>query len=598
MKYRRPLQASVVAVGSVLGALLLYAQQSSAPSTPAIRVTTRLVVVDVIATTKDGKPVNDLKQEDFTVEENGKKQKISGFSLEQSGTRAQQAAALPENVYTNRPEYNLPNGPLTILMLDGLNTPYSDQAYARQQLIKYASTQLRPGQQVAVYALGNRLMKLQNFSSDPVALRAALESLKPVSVPAQGSTLAPVQASAAAASGGGSLRPGPISAGVTVALNNVQQFETEQGVAVLQARIGITLSSMRAIARQVGGYPGRKNLVWVSAGFPVSMVPETDEITYVNTRVGDPTAPAPLPQEQTYGAYGQQVLQQSVEEIRRTSALLSDARIAVYPVDARGLIGANLADASRQGTNAAGLIMTGGEFGQSVSNASARVEASQTGMRDLADQTGGRVFVNRNDIDNAVALAASDGAASYSLAYSPDKKKFDGTFHKIKVQVSRPGVQLRYRPGYFALDPGKAGSKDKDAELLNTLRDSSGSATMVLFDARIVPPASAAKAKVPIQILVQPDTFTADEQKDGGRALNLDFYATAFSKDGRMSGNTGTSINATISADQYAQVRQQGLMTPMELSLPPGEYDLRLAVRDNHTGYLGTLSVPLVLGKP
>jgi VWFA-related protein len=157
--------------------------------------------------------------------------------------------------------------------------------------------------------------------------------------------------------------------------------------------------------------------------------------------------------------------------------LLSDAQIAMYPVDARSLLGANLADASQKGTAASGLRMEGQEFGQSVASASNQVDSSQTSMRDLAEQTGGRVFLSRNDIDNAVALAAGDGAAYYSLGYYPDRKKVDGSLCKISVSVARPGVQLHYRPGYLAMDPGKINKKDMEADLLNTLRENSGPAT-------------------------------------------------------------------------------------------------------------------------
>jgi hypothetical protein len=206
---------------------------------------------------------------------------------------------------------------------------------------------------------------------------------------------------------------------------------------------------------------------------------QNNEMTYVNMRVNDPTAPAPLPTEQTYGAYSQQTLQQSTQHVRRTSALLSDAQIAMYPVDARGRLGA---DASQKGTTASGLLMEGQEFGESIAAASNQVDSSQTSMRDLAEQTGGRVFLNRNDIDNRVALAAGDGAAYYSLGYYPDKRKVDGSLCKISVSVARPGVQLHCRPGYFAMDPGKINKKDMEADLLNTLRENSDPATMVVFD--------------------------------------------------------------------------------------------------------------------
>lgn len=578
---------------------LSTAQQPGSPeqATPAIRVTTRLVLVDAIVAGKDGKPVTDLRPEDFVLEDNGAKQKISVFSLERPAASAP-LPVLPPNIYSNRPQFNMPSGPLTILLIDGLNTPFADQARARLELIRYAAEQQKSGQQTVVYALGNRLYKIQAFTSDPAVLKAALESFRPASLPQHGSTLAPAQlASTAAATGGGSSRPAALMAASALAVSNLQSFQAEQAIPALQARIETTLAAMRAIARELNGHPGRKNLIWVSAGFPVSLVPETNEITYVNTRAADPTGPPPLPNEQTFGAYNQGIRQQSTEGVRRTAALLADSQIAIYPVDARGLVGST-ADASSSGTGPSGLLMLSTDFAQSVSSAGARLEASQSSMHDLAEETGGRIFINRNDIDNAVAIASSDGGTYYALGYYPEKKKFDGTFHKLKITVNRPGAQTRCRRGYFALDPGKASNKEKEAELADVLRTGAVQATQVLFDARVVPPPPAARMQVPVQFLVRAESFTTEEASGGGRQLNLDCFAAAFTPDGKPAANGGQTVNTAVTAEQFVQIQQQGLLLPMQVTLPPGRYELRLAVRDNRTGYFGTLTVPLDLSKP
>lgn len=580
--------------------LLAGAQQASSPqmATPTIRVTTHLVLVNVVATDKAGKPVTDLKPEDFTVEENGKKQKLSVFSLEQPASQAYRPQ-LPSGVYSNRPEYNMPRGPLTVLLIDGLNTPFTNQSQARLALVKYAATQVKAGQEVAIYALGTRLYRLQDFTSDPAVLAAALKSYAPSSQPGQDSTLAPMRTT----STGGIAQTGALGgmqagAAMATALQNIQQFQGEQAGAALQMRIENTLAAMRALGRDLAGHPGRKNLVWVTAGFPVSLIPQSNEVAYVNQRSADPTAPPPLPSEQTYDAFNRGVLQESADEVRRTSALLSEAQISIYPVDARGLMGAATADAASSGLDATGRLMLANDFGQNVTASSALRETSQASLQDLADQTGGRVFKNRNDIDNCVAAAASDGDTYYALGYYPDKKKFDNSFHQLKVAVKRPGVELHYRRGYFAVDPGKENRKQRDAELASALHDNAVQSTLVLFDARVVPPAPAQNAEVPIQFLVQPDTVSMEEGKGGGRALNLDFYVAAFTSEGRIAANIGKTVSATLTPEQYAQVQQKGLLLPIGVKLSPGSYSLHLAVRDNRTGYIGTLSAPLTLATP
>lgn len=150
--------------------------ESQTEATPVIKSVSRLVLENVIATDRSGKPITDLKASEITVLENGKPQRLSAFSLEQPlSTSAAKPPPLPTNVYTNRPEYTAPLGPPTVLLLDGLNTPFQDQAYARQQLIKYLATQHDPNQRIAVIALGNSLKVLQDFTTDPRIVSAAIK---------------------------------------------------------------------------------------------------------------------------------------------------------------------------------------------------------------------------------------------------------------------------------------------------------------------------------------------------------------------------------------------------------------------------------------
>src|SRR3954471_19866120 len=147
-------------------------------NTPAVRVSARLVLVDAVVTDRAGKRITDLKKDDFTVLENGKPQKVLAFSFEVPEPSSPRPA-LPPNIYTNRPEYDMPKGPLTILLLDGLNTALADQGYARSQMLKYLGTQLQPGQPVAVYTLAGSLRLLQDFTGDVSLLKAAVEQFTP-----------------------------------------------------------------------------------------------------------------------------------------------------------------------------------------------------------------------------------------------------------------------------------------------------------------------------------------------------------------------------------------------------------------------------------
>src|SRR5262249_28068874 len=144
---------------------------------PTIRVNTRLVLIDVIVTDKQGKPVPGLRADDFIVQEKGKNQKITFFSPPAEGKFAPPPSIT--GIYSNRPEDLAPSGPLTVLLLDAANTPFKDQAYARQQMLKFIKEQYKPGQRIAVYTLTNGLGVLQSFTSDPNVLYEALQQYKP-----------------------------------------------------------------------------------------------------------------------------------------------------------------------------------------------------------------------------------------------------------------------------------------------------------------------------------------------------------------------------------------------------------------------------------
>jgi len=566
----------------LLPALWLTAQQN-VPGIPApvLRATTQLVQLDVVVTDKSGQPVRGLTREDFVVEEKGKPQKIATFGFSQHSAASHSGPPpLPENIYTNRVAYRTPTGPVTILMLDGLNTPIQNQAYARQQLIQYLATQFKAGQRMAVFGLSNSLSVLQDFTSDPELLRAALES----AVAGKSSLLpdanrAPNTRTPAESSvrGGG--------AQFEKVLANVRQFQSEQDALALDTRVAVTLTALRTVARAVAGYPGRKNLIWVSAAFPLVLTPDTGD--GMNSII-------PLSQRAGFNT-----IRQYADDIRRTSSYLSDAQVAVYPVDARGLVGAPLNDASSSGLNDAGLLRMGADYGNQVAKQSGNLIETQFAMNAIAQETGGRAYFSRNDIDNAVALAVADGSVYYTLGYYVEDKNWDGQFRGISVKVDRPNVDVRHRPGYFAIDPVesylKAKNKEKDNELAIAMRSDILPATMVIFDSRVIPPDPAAKMTVPVEFLVNMQTIAVEPQSGGKQHADLSFHAAAFSPEGKMVTAQDVRVDAPLKAETYQQFLQQGLPFKLELELAPGRYQLRLAVRDNRTGYLGTMEVPLIL---
>jgi VWFA-related protein len=566
-------------VRPLLGCLFAFAlssavaqQPSAEPPTPVIRATTNAVLVDAVVTDKQGKPVTDLGPDDFTVKENGKQQKIASFRFEQQ--RADIAAPkLPANVYSNRPEMKIPPGPVTIVLLDALNTTVQKQQYARQQMLRYLDSQFQPGLRMAVYGLTNNLIRLQGFTTNPSELRAAIAAYQPT--PAANSP-----------SGAGNIGNPTMNvpSGGLGETTPVYMFMNSSMPQVLEARIATTLAAMRELARLTGGMNGRKNLIWLSAGFPIAFSP--DEGTTITSgmieRVNCPTCPPPLPNEANVDASSNMV-DRFKEEIRRTATALASSQIALYPVDASGLLGPDSAEV----TTRAGFLNTQSLSGKDV----AGVQTTHDTMKDMASQSGGAAYYNRNDIDKAVALASADGGSYYALSYYPSDKKTSGSYRSIKVEVKRPGLQVRHREGYFAYGPDK--SKGKKAA--PSLSDLSTESTLIYFDAQVQPPNSVGKsATVPVLFRIDPNSVSWGDP--GKHDLDLDCYIVAVAADGKVVANTGTTIAQSIDATQYDQVMKNGLIVPVQVDLAAGEYVLRLAVRDNRSGLMGNLTAPLKLG--
>ena len=130
-----------------------------------------------MVTDKQGNPIAGLHPEDFVVEENGKAQKIATFAGPLQS--ASGPASLPPGIYSNRSQYRSTGGPVTVMLLDAINTPFSDQAYARRQMLNFVQDQYKPDQRMAVFTLTGSLNVLQDFTTDPQILYAALQRFRP-----------------------------------------------------------------------------------------------------------------------------------------------------------------------------------------------------------------------------------------------------------------------------------------------------------------------------------------------------------------------------------------------------------------------------------
>lgn len=555
---------------------------------PTLKVTTRLVVVDVVATDGKGHPIPDLKAEDFSLAEEGLGQTIKVFSFQQPapGDQAEQPAPkLPPNLVTNVPTYK-PNRTLSVLLLDGLNTENTAQKYARQEMLKYLA-KLPAGQPVAVFVLGNRLRMIQDFTTDPQALKEAVAKLKDTSSPTLQTD--PNISAAVAAS--------LVEMNVPSMLAQMQLFQQENQVAQTDQRVQMTMNALMALARTLAGYPGRKNLIWISSAFPANMFVDSQGIFSASTQRQE----AAMASRNSYS-----------DAIERLASELSNARVAVYPVDTHGVsnygVYSSLSNTDSNG-NYLGHTATGrtGEstlegnsaMGAELGKTTEGLQAAHSTMNTVAERTGGKAFYNTNDLNAAIHEGIEDGSTYYTLAYYPENKDWNGKFRKIVVKANRPGVKLHYRQGYVAADPHaylKLDPKQQAMDFGQALNLENPIATGLPFKSALIMPSEKTGNKLVVNFGIDAHNLSFELQDDGLQHTSVDCAVQVFNSTGTpLHTVQAQNFSAALKPEQYQLVLQKFFPCNQTLALEPGSYLLRLGVRDNTTGLIGTVNAPVTV---
>ena len=525
-------------------------------------------MVDVVVTDHKDRAVTDLNRDDFTVLEDGKEQRISAFSLQQppanpapARNAGQEATQLPDNVFTNAPRYN-PGSALNVVLLDALNTTFPHQAYARQQMIKFLE-KLPEGRPVAIYTLGSKLTLVQDFTSDPAALKEVMKKVK--------NGISPLLDNPTGDADMQILPTGAVDSGLVSqdGFQAIMQFEQDRVAFQTDLRVRYTLDALNAIAGSLSGYPGRKNLIWISEAIPFTIDPNM-ELTGADIFAGT----------RNYGA-----------DIAAAADQLIDAQIAIYPIDARALEGYSVFNASNPGVDKYGRSYGRNptRMGNAINAESAEILNAHATMQDMAQRTGGKAFYNRNDIDAAIGKSMDDGSTYYTLAYYPENKDWNGKYRKLQIKVNRAGLKLRNRQGYYAVDPKVIAEGNQKAEILRfaeALSLDSPSSTALKFWAGVIPP-SEKEPNVNVNFLVDANAITFDRMADGRQHAEVDCVVQAYKK-GKLIKTEASTAKAMLSPENFEKVRQEGFRCQRAIDLSPGTYFLRLGVRDDRTGLFGT----------
>ena len=565
--------------------------QQPSSSGVTLHAGTQLVIVDVVVTDKDHKPVHGLPQSDFTLTEENVPQVVKHFEEHTALTAADATKfpampAMPPGVFTNFTPEPV-NGAVNVLLLDALNTPIKDQMFVHQQLLAFLNA-VPPGTRIAIFGLTTKLIMLQGFTSDPAVLKAVASSKK-------GTASALLDDP----TGGGGIQNSVADdmedAGAdATAVANLRQFDAQMQSFQLQLRAKYTLDAMSELGRYLSGIPGRKNLIWFSGSFPITILPDT------TGNFPDPFA----------------AVADSEQEFRDTVNLLARSQVAVYPIDARGLFNSQVFSA----TTTRNYTGNPARLRQDLQKFSSDTASEHSTMLEMADATGGRAFVNTNGLAQAVATAISEGSNFYTLAYTPSDLVRDGKFRKIKVQLAQKGLNLSYRHGYYADDPEKkppsqegkppkaAGITDAAVTgpptLFQTLRAAisrgSPTPTEILLKVSVRPvgppgqteddpaPGNVLDGKIhgpfrrySINYAVSPSDITFLRGSDGTVRADFELATFVFNPDGVLLNMVNNPIRVAAPFDDIKKAVANGIQYHQEISVPAkGEFFLRIVAHD------------------
>ena len=282
--------------------------------------------------------------------------------------------------------------------------------------------------------------------------------------------------------------------------------------------------------------------------------------------------------------------------ISSTANALFDSQIAIYPIDSRGIIASDVYDPASRGFDALGRAQTQVGLTSTVSEENNNLDVVHSSMQEIAERTGGKAFYNRNELGDAIIESMDDGNTYYTLAYSPANHDWNGKFRRISIKSKRPGVKLRYRLGYFAIPPGANRSPQEQAAAFAQAMDiSSPVSTAILFQARVIPPSVKTKHQVVVNYLIPAAGLSFEEGADKLHHASVNCSVEVFSSNGELLKKDGTNLTAALQPDVYDKVVREGFPCQEKLALPSGEYTLRLGVRDNATGTIGTADTKLTV---
>jgi VWFA-related protein len=584
------------------------ASSASSGAVDTIKVESRVVLVDTVVTDKKGNYIRDLAGNDFKIWEDGKEQAVSSFSREETSSDPSRAS-----------KHYL------VLFFDDTTMEFADQAKARDAATKFIASNTAPNRLIAIVEFGGMVRIAQNFTADAERLKKVIAGVKFSTVSPNGPS------------------PDLASTGMPPAQPEIFGMPSMGG---LEADFGArsVFTALRNLAKGLSAVPGRKTLVMLTAGFPMTMELESElnavidacnkaNVAVYPIDVRGLTVPMPTAGS---AALHRQPIKPSA---RLSSASLTYAgtrkhaslRLVSFPGEPAGPAqahggtgsgGTGGAGGGHGGTGTGGSghggtgvgVGSGGGGRTGVGSAPGssgstngranpprplmpqmptNVATNQQFLYQLAEGTGGFVIVNTNNLLGGIERIANDQSEYYLLSYKPPESP-EGSCHALKVKVDRAGTNVRFRSGYCKVRPldllaGSVIEKDLENKGAGEL---AGNVTAVVRVPYFYTAPEVARVHLVMDV---PSKALPFEKVKGKQHAGLNVLGIAYKPDGSVAARFSDTVDLDFDGKkEVEEFQNKPFHYEKQFDIAAGNYKLKVVFSSGNDTF-GKVETPLAV---
>lgn len=535
---------AVIIASAVVLSTIASAQQDQ--RRPTFRSSRELVSVDVVVRDRAGNIVRDLTAADFEVREDGRPQDVLGLTFQEiSNTPSTPVgnaellagieARLLEPVSTEPPKplaaADVAGRRLIVLLFDTSSMQPEQVQRAVDSANTFVAEQMSAADMVAIATVSTTLDVLTDFTSDRALVAATLARLGYT----EGTATPPPDASTAQTDEDAAAAAEEAAAEAS----ELDLFNND-----------VRLRALRTLADTLAPIEQKKAILYFSAGME---------------RSG----------------------QDNQVELRSAINAAVRGHVSIYPVDTRGLQAVVPGGDARQASGRGQSLFSG----RGVARQFSRLAASQDTLTSLAADTGGRAFTDTNDFGEAFDRVQRDMSAYYLLGYSSSNTVKDGRFRRIQVRVKREGVRIEARAGYFAeRDFAHTSRGDRETQLQEQLFSPVSSTDVPLMVTGGYFRLAADRYYVPISVAVPGYAVPVKSEKD---EISLDILGVVSDEQGRPVGRMRETLKFPAGTGTTLAGKQ--VLYQSGVNLPPGRFSVKVVVRENTNGRIGSFEAPLTV---